>query len=116
MQRGRTQMANATLLGVMWPGTAAELVGAQHELATVVPPAWRPSGPDRSSPGASFGFGADSEVVHVECPCCGEDAEEMRWLTARRSDYSRLVCDLCHGDGCSPANRSTSRSALAQTR
>lgn len=22
----------------------------------------------------------------------------MRWLTARSSDYSRLVCDLCHED------------------
>jgi deoxyribonuclease V len=29
----------------VWPGTPAELVRAQHELAAQTPPAWRPSGP-----------------------------------------------------------------------
>src|SRR5687768_13385430 len=29
----------------MWPGTAAELVRVQHELAARTPPPWRPSGP-----------------------------------------------------------------------
>jgi deoxyribonuclease V len=29
----------------MWPGTAAELLRVQHELAALAPPAWRPSGP-----------------------------------------------------------------------
>jgi deoxyribonuclease V len=29
----------------MWPGTAAELVRVQHELAAQTPPPWRPSGP-----------------------------------------------------------------------
>src|SRR5688572_2934459 len=37
--------ADATILRTMWPGTAAELVGVQRELAGLTPPAWRPAGP-----------------------------------------------------------------------